>query len=82
MSDSAAMEAGGGAAKSVPDTLEGPRSLFESYNELVRTEGDVLAWVQEYFDPQAEYRPIEDPDWFSDPEAITRSIVRWIETWG
>jgi hypothetical protein len=74
--------AGGAAASGVPDSLERLRSLFETYNELVRTEGDVLRWEQEWFDPQARYRPIEDPEWFSEPAQITRSIVRWIETWG
>ena len=58
------------------------KAVFEAYNELVRTEGDVLSWEQEYFDPEAEFRPIEDRDWFRDPHAITRAIVRWIETWG
>jgi hypothetical protein len=71
-----------GTASGLPDNLERLRSAFETYNEVVRTEGDVLTWVQEYFDPQAEYRPIEDRDWFRDPQAITRSLVRWIETWG
>jgi ketosteroid isomerase-like protein len=69
-------------ANGAPDDLERLRSVFDAYNELVRTEGDVLAWERDWFDPQAEYRPIEDREWFSDPEAITRSIVRWIETWG
>jgi hypothetical protein len=82
VSDSVPVNAGGAAAADgVPDHLERLRSLFETYNELVRTEGDVLTWERQWFDPQAEYRPIEDRDWFSDPEAITRSLVRWIETW-
>ena len=83
MSDSAAVDAGGAqAASGTPDHLGRLHSLVDAFNEVVRTEGDVLSWEQEYFDPQAEYRPIEDRDWFSDPEAITRSVVRWIETWG
>jgi hypothetical protein len=55
--------------------------MFDAYNELVRTEGDVLAWEREWFDPRAEYRPIEDRDWYRDPEGIARSISRWVETW-
>jgi hypothetical protein len=83
VSDRVTVDAGGGAAASgVSDHLERPRSLLETYNELVRTEGDVLTWVQENFDSQAEYRPIEDREWFCDPQAITSSLVRWIETWG
>ncbi len=83
MSDSAMVDAGGSAATSgTSDHLEGLRSVFATFNEVVRTQGDVLTWEQEYFHPQAEYRPIEDREWFSDPEAITRSLVRWIETWG
>jgi hypothetical protein len=83
VSDSPTVHAGGAtAASGAPGNLERLRSLFESYNELVRTEGDVLTWEQQWFHPQAKYRPIEDPEWFSDPEAITRSIIRWIETWG
>ncbi len=57
-------------------------SWFEDFNEVVRTEGDVLTWVHRHFDPHAEYRPIEDDDWFRDPEAIARSLERWIEVWG
>jgi hypothetical protein len=83
VSESASVDAGGGAgARGASDHPDRLRSLFETFNELVRTEGDVLAWEQEYFDSQAEYRPIEDRDWFGDPHAITRSLVRWIETWG
>jgi SCP-2 sterol transfer family protein len=82
VSDSATVDAGGGAAASGPDDLEDLRSAFQTFNELVRTEGDVLTWVQKYFDPQAEYRPIEDRDWFCDPDAITSSLIRWIEVWG
>lgn len=70
------------AASEVIDHRERVHSLLESYNELVATEGDVLTWEQEWFDPQAEYRPVEDRDWFRDPPAIARSLVRWIETWG
>jgi SCP-2 sterol transfer family protein len=83
VSDSAIVDAGGAAAAGGrSDHLERVRSLFETFNELVRTEGDVLTWEQEYFNAQAEYRPIEGPEWFSDPEAIARSITGWIETWG
>ena len=80
MSDSASV--GAAAESDVPDHLECLRLLFETYNEVVRTEGDILIWVKESFDPEAQYRPIEDRDWFRDPQAIARSIVRWIETWG
>lgn len=83
MSDSATVDPGGGGAAA--SEASGPhrlRSVLDGFNEVVRTEGDVLAWEQECFDPQAEYRPIEDRDWFSDPHAITRAVVRWIETWG
>lgn len=83
MSESASVEAGGGAAASgASDHLDRLRSLFGTFNELVRTGGDVLSWEQEYFDSQAEFRPVEDRDWFCDPHAITMALVRWIETWG
>ena len=55
--------------------------MVDAYNELVRTEGDVLAWEREWFDPRAEYRPIEDRDWFRDPDGIARAVFRWVETW-
>jgi ketosteroid isomerase-like protein len=73
--------AGRAVANGARDHLERLRSLFDAFNELVRTEGDVLAWEREWFDPRAEYRPIEDRDWFRDPEGIARSISRWVETW-
>lgn len=83
MSESASMDAGGAAAASgASDHLDRLRSVFETFNDLVRAEGDVLAWEQEYFHAQAEYRPIEDRDWFADPHSITRAIISWIETWG
>jgi hypothetical protein len=66
----------------VPDDLADLRSTFETFNEVVRTQGDVLTWVQRYFAPKAKYRPIEDSDWSCDPHAITGSLVRWIEVWG
>jgi hypothetical protein len=73
--------ASGAKASGAHDHLERVRLLFETFNEVVRTQGDVLAWERAWFDPRAEYRPIEDRDWFRDPEAIAKSISRWIETW-
>lgn len=66
----------------MPDELEDLRSIFETFNELVQAQGDVLVWVHRYFAPHAEYRPIEDRDWSRDPHAIAGSLVRWIEVWG
>jgi SCP-2 sterol transfer family len=68
-------------ASATSDQLARLRELFDSYNELVRRAGDVPAWEREWFVPDAQFRPIEDRDWFSNPEAITRAIVRWMETW-
>ena len=81
MSEESGSNAGRAVANGARDHLERVRSLFDAYNEVVRTEGDVLAWEREWFDPRAEYRPIEDRDWFRDPEGIARSISRWVETW-
>ena len=55
---------------------------FEDFNEVVRSESDVLSWVKRHFEPDAAYRPIEDNDWFREPESIARSLERWIEVWG
>jgi SCP-2 sterol transfer family protein len=82
MSSAARSSAGDATAGGMSEHLERLRSVFEAYNELARIEGDVLAWEREWFDPRAEYRPIEDRDWFRDPESITRSITRWMDTWG
>jgi hypothetical protein len=57
------------------------RAAFAAFNDVVRAEGDVATFVRDYFHPGAEYRPVEDRDWFRDPSAITRSLNRWIDTW-
>jgi hypothetical protein len=57
------------------------RAAFEAFNDVVRTEGDVATFVRDYFHPGAEFRPVEDRDWFRDPSAIARSLNRWIDTW-
>jgi hypothetical protein len=62
-------------------SVEDLRAAFDAFNAMVRSEGDVLAFVREYFDRKAQYRPIEDRDWFREPQAIARSLSRWIETW-
>jgi hypothetical protein len=74
-------DVGGRGAASVPGNVEALRSAYEAFNEVARTEGDLPGFVRAYWDPHAEYRPIEEPEWFSDPEAITRSLSRWLETW-
>jgi SCP-2 sterol transfer family len=56
------------------------RAAFAAFNDVVRTEGDVATFVRDYFHPGAEYRPVEDRDWFREASAITRSN-RWIDTW-
>lgn len=79
MSSRARTDVGGRGAASVPGNVEVLRSAYEAFNEVVRTEGDLPGFVRTYLNPHAEYRPIEEPEWFSDPEAITRSMARWIE---
>lgn len=81
MIEESGSNAGRAVANGARDDRARLRSLFDAFNELVRTDGDVLAWEREWFDPRAEYRPIEDRNWFRDPEGIARSISRWVETW-
>jgi hypothetical protein len=65
----------------VPSNVELLRLAFENFNEVCRTDGDLLEFVRNYFHSHAEYRPIEDRDWFRDPDAIATSLRRWLETW-
>jgi hypothetical protein len=75
-------DVGGRGAASVPGDVEALRSAYAAFNEVARTGGGLPAFVQGYWHPHAKYRPIEEPDeWFSDPEGITRSLARWLETW-
>ena len=81
MSSRARADVGGREAASVPGDVEALRSAYEAFSEVARTGSGLSAFVRAYFDPDAEYRPIEEPEWFSDPEGITTSLARWLETW-
>ncbi len=56
------------------------RSLYAAYSGLARG-GDVAPYVATHFEPDCEYRPVEEASPIHGHKALTRWIKRWFEAW-
>ncbi len=56
------------------------RSLYEAFSRLARG-GDVASYVTTHFDPECEYRPVEEMGTVRGHDALIRWIDRWLEAW-
>jgi ketosteroid isomerase-like protein len=62
------------------ENVEIVRGQYASFGQI--TEGGAVdSWVLEYFDPNCEYRPVEEVDAIRGHEALIEWTERWLEAW-
>jgi ketosteroid isomerase-like protein len=62
------------------ENIEAVRSMYAAFSALAQS-GDCASYVAEYWDPDGEYRPVEEMDTIRGHDAIVRWISRWLEAW-
>jgi ketosteroid isomerase-like protein len=56
------------------------RSLYAAFSRLAQT-GDIVAYVSDHFDQDAEYWPVEEASPIRGHDGLVRWIRRWLEAW-
>jgi ketosteroid isomerase-like protein len=62
------------------ENVELVRALYASFGQLAEG-GEVHSWVHTYFDPDCEYRPVEELDPVCGDEAVIEYVERWLGAW-
>jgi ketosteroid isomerase-like protein len=56
------------------------RAQYASFDQITEG-GEVHSWVFGYFDPNCEYRPVEEVDAIRGHEALIEWTERWLAAW-
>ena len=56
------------------------RSMYAAFSDLARG-GDCVSYVAAHWDPDGEYRPVEETGTIRGHDALVRWIERWLEAW-
>ena len=62
------------------ENVEIVRAHYASFGQ-VADGGEVHSWVLGYFDPNCEYRPVEEVDAVCGHQALIGWTKRWLEAW-
>ena len=62
------------------ENVEIVRAQYASFGQITEG-GEVHSWVLGYFDPNCEYRPVEEVDAIRGHEALIEWTERWLEAW-
>ena len=62
------------------ENVESVRAQYASFGQLAES-GEVRSWVLSYFDPNCEYRPVEEVDAVCGHQALIGWTKRWLEAW-
>ena len=62
------------------ENVEIVRAQYTSFGQITEG-GEVHSWVLGYFDPNCEYRPVEEVDAIRGHEALIEWTERWLEAW-
>ena len=62
------------------ENVEIVRAQYATFRQIFEG-GEVHSWVLGYFDPNCEYRPVEEVDPIRGHEALFEWTERWIEAW-
>jgi ketosteroid isomerase-like protein len=62
------------------ENVEIVRAQYASFGQLAES-GDLRSWVLSYFDPNCEYRPVEEVDAVCGHQALIGWTKRWLEAW-
>ena len=62
------------------ENVEIVRAQYASFSRLAEA-GEIHSHVDGYFDPNCEYRPVEEIDTIRGHEALIEWTERWLEPW-
>ena len=62
------------------ENVEIVQAQYASFDQITEG-GGVHSWVLGYFDPDCEYRPVEEVDAIRGHEALIEWTERWLEAW-
>ena len=62
------------------ENVEIVRAQYDSFSQIAEG-GEVHSWVLRYFDPNCEYRPVEELDAIRGHEGLIGWTERWLEAW-
>jgi uncharacterized protein len=62
------------------ENVEIVRAQYASFDQVAEG-GEVHSWVLGYFDPNCEYRPVEEDDAIRGHEELIEWTERWLEAW-
>ena len=62
------------------ENVEIVRAQYASFGQLAEG-GEVHSWVLGYFDPNCEYRPVEEVNAVCGHQALIGWTKRWLEAW-
>ena len=62
------------------ENVEIVRAQYTSFGQITEG-GEVQSWVLGYFDPNCEYRPVEEVEAILGHEALIEWTERWLEAW-
>ena len=62
------------------ENVELVRAQYALFGQLAEG-GEVHSWVLSYFDPNCEYRPVEEVDAVCGHQALIGWTKRWLEAW-
>jgi ketosteroid isomerase-like protein len=62
------------------ENVEIVRSLYTAFSELAEG-GDITSFVIAHFEPDCEYRPVEEEEAIRGHDALVGWIERWFEAW-
>jgi ketosteroid isomerase-like protein len=62
------------------ENVEFVRSVYAAFCRLAKG-GDISSYVIDYFEPDCEYRPVEEEEAIRGRDAMVGWIERWFEAW-
>lgn len=62
------------------ENVEVVRRAWSAANRAVER-GDIASFVLEFYDPKAEYEPIEEGKWLRGQDEIIEYFRRWLDSW-
>ena len=62
------------------ENVEIVRAQYASFGQVADS-GEVHSWVLSYFDPNCEYRPVEEVNAVCGHQALVEWTERWFEAW-
>ena len=62
------------------ENVEAVRSMYAGFSGLAHG-GEIASFVAEHWDPECEYKPVEETVTIRGHDALIRWTERWLEVW-